>query len=621
VLRSCLGSRVARILEYRHLPVILGILAAIATLPALGTGLLNDDFCHWALMAGPADVGDRLRAVGLSSEDSGRLSTALSEQFGPVDPQGNLALLKKYGAMPWWTYDGLRVRLWRPLSSLTHWLDYRLLGGSTVWMHAHNLVWLAGAVFLVGVLHRRLTVPASVAALAALMYVLDDFSYFPAMWIANRNIFISLVFGLLCLLWHDRWRRAGQIWAGAASVVCLAGALFSAEAGVATCAYLFAYAVVLDKGGKLQRSLSLAPAAVVSVGWRIVYNLSGHGASGGSFYLDPSREPLQYARAIVLRGPILVLRQWSGIPADIYSYISDSARLVLWLAAAILAAGVLVLLLPLLRANRVARFWAVGMHLSVLPVCATMPMNRNLLFAGIGAYGVIALFVAGFVAGEGWIPRAAGRRALTRVLCIIFVLAHVPCALVSRVAAPVTTSKIVEELKETMDAEPPDDLAGRELVVVNAPNPASFFYIPFQRAYEGRALPRAIRVLAPAFGPIEIVRQDDKTLTLKALAGNLLSCRPSRGFNLHISYLFEALSAVQGRAEGLRLGQVVNLPGMSVEILEVDAQSMPMAVRFRFAVSLDHDSLVWLWWSWKKDRYLPFEVPAVGERLTIRGPF
>jgi len=60
---------------------------------------------------------------------------------------------------------------------------------------------------------------------------------------------------------------------------------------------------------------------------------------------------------------------------------------------------------------------------------------------------------------------------------------------------------------------------------------------------------------------------------------------------------------------------------MSVEVLEVDGNGMPVAVSFRFAVSLDDPSLRWLQWSWKKDRYLPFKVPMIGERVYVRGPF
>jgi len=621
VLSYAMGRRAVWILEHRRLAIILSVLGVAATLPALRSGLLNDDLHHWAVLAGASQVGDDLSNLGISAEESGRLSTAISEQFAPTDPKWNFAALKNYGALPWWTYDGLWVRFWRPLSSLTHWIDYRLFGTCPAAMHAHNLVWLGAVLFLVTVLYRRLMAPAWMAGLAALMYVIDDFSYFPAMWIANRNIFLSLFFGVLCVLWHHRWRESRSLAAGVGSVAFLIGSLLSAEAGVATCAYLFAYAVALDKGGWVRRGLSLAPAAAATAAWRMVYNALGHGAGGGSFYLDPTREPLRYAWAVLVRGPILIMREWSGIPADIFSYLPGSTTVLFWPLVVAFVVVVFVVLLPLLRASRMARFWLIGMHLSILPVCATMPMNRNLLFAGIGACGLIALYVGGYVRAEQWAPKSRVRRWLAQSVCVMLVLAHLPFALAARIASPVTTSLIVGRVKETMEIDSPDGMDEQYLVVVNAPNPASFFYIPFLKAYEGQALPRGIRVLAPSFGTLDVIREDDRSLIVRSVSGNLLSCRPGRMFDMDMIYLFEAVSEVRGADHGLAAGQKIDLPGMSAEVLEVDGKGMPAAALFRFAVSLDDPSLRWLEWNWKKDRYLPFKVPGIGERVSVRGPF
>jgi len=614
-------GRVVKALEYRHLPVLLCILAVAATLPALWAGLLNDDFCHWALLAGPDTVGEDLLATGIVPSGSGRLATALSEQFGPLDPRGNLTDLRNYGAIPWWTYEGLGVRFWRPLSSLTHWLDYRLFGDSPAMMHAHNLLWLGAVVLLVAMLYRRLTSPLWVAGLAAVLYAVDDFSYFPAMWIANRNTFVSLFFALLTLLAHHRWRREDSTAAGILAAVFLVGSLLSAEAGVATCAYLFAYAVALDKGKLARRAASLAPAVTVTVVWRLVYNALGHGATGGSFYSDPSREPLRYAWAILLRGPILTMRQWCGIPADIFSYMPDSAKLIFLPLIVAFVLAVLLGLLPLLRTSRLARFWVIGMHLAVLPACATMPMNRNLLFAGIGTCGLLALYIEGFVTRKSWVPTAPARLFWAKVLLTMFVLAHLPFALAARIGAPYVTGEIVEKVEETMAIETTGDITRQDLVVVNAPNPASFLYVPFSKARLDQPLPRAFRVLAPSFGALELVRPDSKSLLVRAESGSLLACNSGRKLDMHIVYLFKAVSEVRGAKHRMRPGQKVQLPRMSAEILETDSEGAPPAVLFRFEVPLEDESLSWLQWSWKKDRYLPFKPPPVAEQVRIRGPF
>lgn len=618
---SGIWGRFAGFLEYRHLNIILVALAVVATLPALSTGLLNDDLAQWAVLAGPVEADGSLSQYGIGSQDSGRLAAAVAEQFAPMDPHRNLDKLREYGAIPWWTYDGLWVRFWRPLASFTHWLDYRIFGSSPVAMHAHNIVWLAAVVFLVTILYRRLNGPAWMAALAGLLFVLDDFTYFPAMWIANRNIFLSLFFGIFCILWHHRWRDTGSPTAAVVSLIFLAASLLSAEAGVATCAYLFAYAVALEHGNLKRRAASLAPAILVTIGWRLLYNKLGHGASGGSFYLDPSIEPLRYAWATLVRGPILLMREWSRVSADTFSCVPVSTQMLLWPIVVVLLLVILVALWPLLRTNRHARFWAVGMHLSVLPICATMPMNRNLIWVGIGACGLVGHFLGGYVAKEEWVPKKSLRRMLTKTMFISLIIVHLPLALLVRIASPFTTTVLVNMVRQTMDVNTPDDLREKQLVVVNAPNPASFFYMPFAEAYEGKPLPKAIRVLAPAFTELEVARVDDNSLMLRAKYGNLLSCKPDRILDIDVVYMLEAISSVRSDGNGLYKGEKVKLPGMSAEIVELDDKSLPVAVLFKFAVSLDDNSLRWVQWSWKKDRYFPFEVPPVGQKAKVSGPF
>jgi len=696
-------GRCARILEYRHFNIALVVLAVAATLPALSTGLLNDDLTQWAVLASPSEVADELAEFGIGSENSGRLGAAVREQFAPMDPNRNLDKLREYGAIPWWTYDGLWVRFWRPIASFTHWLDYRIFSCSPVAMHAHNIAWLAAVIFLVTILYRRLNGPAWMAALAGLLFVLDDFTYFPAMWIANRNIFLSLFFGILCILWHHRWRSAGSPTAAAASVVFLAGSLLSAEAGVATCAYIFAYAVTLEQGSLKRRAASLAPAILVTIGWRFLYNKLGYGASGGSFYLDPSLEPLRYAWAMLVRGPILLMRQWSRVSADTFSCVPVSTQIILWPVVVVMLLAILLLLWPLLKSNRHARFWAIGMHISVLPICATMPMNRNLLWVGIGACGLVGHFLGGVAASEPWVPQRLFRRILTKTLAISILIVHLPMALLVRIISPATTVLLVDVVKQTMQVgpsgattpsnlnlillvasacalvalcisdiaarksltprqrsgrllakglfialiivylpvvflervatpltarskettqtdQPVNDFAGKQLIVVNAPNPASFFYMPFARAYDSQPLPRAIRVLAPAFSELEVTRLDDNSLMVRAKYGNLLSCKPERILDIDVVYMLEAISSVRSDGNGLHKGEKVNLPGMSAEIVELDGDSLPVAVIFRFDVSLDDSSLTWVQWSWKYDRYFQFDLPPIGEKARVRGP-
>lgn len=608
-----------RVLAHRHLPVVLAVAAFIIMLPALRAGLLNDDLCHRAELIGLSRINEQLFDVGLADEDSGRLSKAVSDLFVSVSPDKNLERLKNYGALPWWTYEGLRVSFWRPVSSFTHWLDYRVFANSVVMMHVHNILWFTAVIFLVSILYRQLIKPGWIAGLAAVLYVLDDNSYFPAMWIANRNIFLSLFFAVLTLLAHQRWRQHHSLVAAIVAPFCLLGSLLSAEAGIATFAYLFAYAITVERRSWIRRGLSLSPAVLVIVLWRIIHNAKGYGTYGGVFYLDPVREPLHYAWAVVERGSFLLASQWTSLPAEIFGFIPDAAKMQYWLILTILVILILIAFLPLLHRSRLARFWLMGMYLSVLPVCATIPMNRNLLFVGIGAFGLIAQFVGGFLVKESWLPKSRLWRTPGWVLCIMLLLIHLPMAGVGRLTAPKVTSLVVDEVKSTMEIGSLPGLENQDLVIVNAPNPASFIYMPFLRAYEGQPLPRAIRVLAPGFGPLEVFRTGKKALVLRARSGNLLTCK--QGKRLNFVYLYEYLSDVRSSEHPLRVGDRIGLPRFSVEVIAVDDDGFPAEALFTFAVLLDDPSLRWLQWDWDNESYKSFSVPAIGERSEVAGPF
>ena len=603
----------------RRLPLILGGVALLFNAAALTSGLLNDDYWQRALLVGPGRFNERLAEVGLVEDDSDGLARSLSELFVTVAPEKNLERLRAYGVLPWWTYEGVTISFWRPLSSLTHWLDYRLFPDSPFAMHLHNLLWFCGVVILVTLLYRRVLGPGAIAGLAALMYLLEDSSYFPTMWIANRNLLMSVFFGLLTLLMYARWRserwRPGLF----LTPLCLLASVLSNEGGIATFAYLFAYALVLDEGKLARRLVHLAPAMAVVVGWRVVYNALGYGASGGGFYFDPAREPFGYLLALARRLPVLLGGQWTTLPPEMFSFAEPWQANIARVVMAVIIVLMPVILWPLLRVSKPARFWLIGMYASALAVCTTVPMSRSLLFVAVGAFGVSAEFVVQWLAKASWRPKMGFLWHAGGITCVILLLAHVPAAFFWRVSAPLVTWRMRAEVEATMDL---GDLTGAEdqhVVVVNAPNPAAFTYIPFIHAYRDKPLPNAIRVLAAGFRPVHVTRTAPDTVLIRGNPGSFLRCDSNN--RLDFVRFYRILSTVRGPGHPLKAGQRFALPGVTAEVLKVDQQGLPVEVSFEFDRPLDDASLRWLWWDWDKKRYLPFPLPKVGSDHRIDGPF
>ncbi len=625
-----LGFRILHLikttLEHRYFPAVLTGVTVIIMLPALKGGFIQDDLFHRAKLLGPSELPERFYDMGLSPPDSGTLPGVLRDMYAIVPTDGAYEKFKDFGLIPWWTAENFRGTNWRPLTAFTHWLDYRLYPNSPVLMHAHSLIWFAAVIFLMAVLYRQLLGPVWIASLAAMLYMIDDSNYFPAMWIANRNLLLSLFFSVLTLLMYHRWRRQKSVYAGVAVPFLLLLSLLSTEAGIATFAYLFAYALFIDRGSWRRRALSLAPSFSVIVIWRLIYNALDYGARGSGFIIDPGSEPLHYAWAVVRRAPVLLSGQWGWQPAEMFSLFSDYARKWNLLTAVVFLLLLLIVFLPLLRKNRVALFWFTGMMLCILPICATSPMNRNLLFAAIGAFGLTAQLIGGLFLKESWVPKIRYWLVPAWIVCVTFLFIHIVITVGTRILVSKRISSIFNIFYSTVDVGSQDDIEDKTVVVVNAPHPFLFLGMPVLRAYEDKVLPERTRVLAPGFVPLEITRTGEQTLLVKAQTGNILSTETSqKDFRLNFVYFYDEFNSLF-RPDDLpfRAGEQVELSGMTVEVTGVDEDGQPTEVLFRFAVSLDDPFLSWLQWDWKKSgfgSYSQFEVPTVGEKAYIQGPF
>ena len=133
--------------------------------------------------------------------------------------------------------------------------------------------------------------------------------------------------------------------------------------------------------------------AIVAI-WSAAYRALGFGTQYTGMYIDPGQQTGLFIRALFERAPLLLLAQFAEPPAELYALFGQTWRVVAWSAAVILVGFIGVAIFPLLRRDKVARFWALWMILSLVPVCATFPHNRLLLFPGIGAIGLVAQFLA-----------------------------------------------------------------------------------------------------------------------------------------------------------------------------------------------------------------------------------
>jgi hypothetical protein len=604
-------------LASRYFPVALIILAILLTHSALQSGLKLDSLLHRMWLLEPDRIPERLLETGWVRDGSNTLQAALMSLFTWLrEPD----MLIDAGIVPWWVSEEVHLSFWRPLASFTHWVDYQLWPDSFVLMHGHNILWFVGVVALVAILYRELIIPTWVAGLAALLYTLDDNFHDPVFWLATRSNLMAVLFGTLTILAHNRWRQNKSRPGGVLAPICLSLALLSAEGGVATAAYLISYAVFLENGTWRERIGSLAPSIVVIVCWRLIYQYLGYGALNTHLYIDPGTDPFRFALAVVERGPLLLLGQWGWPPASLYNILSDANQVKFWLYAVLFLVLGSAILSPLLRQNRVARFWAAGMLIAVIPICSPYAIEvRHLFFVGLGAMALLAQFIGGVITKSDWLPVKYSRRVFTWGFCIVLIFLHLLLTFQTRLAKIQATND--DSLAGVLAIGKESALKNQEVIIVNAPFPFLFSYFLPYRAYTGEPIPVRLRLLAPAVSALEVTRLSELKLKIRAKSGSLMSLSNQK-IPLHPVYAPARLHAFWG-TDGfpLKEGQHRTMTGMDIKVIETTESGLPVEVLVHFAKSPDGPYYKWLRWNWRFWSYQLFKLPNIGDTVTIAGPF
>jgi len=584
-----LKDRLQSIVSSPRLPLFVTVAAVLLVLPSLWSGFQLDDIFQRYFLLGNEKVG------------GGTMFPTDLFNFLDGDP-ASVALLRDAGVIPWWTYDHLRLSFWRPLSALTHWLDYALWPDQPVLMHLQNLFWFGLLVWIASLLYRRVSrsdgSPAGVlaAGMAALLFAVDDAHGLPAGWLANRNALVAGVFGFLALLALMKTREEKWKWGPLCGSAALAAGLLSGESALGACAYLAAYAFLVVEGGWREKARALSPYVLVAVSWLWYYHFRGYGSSGSGFYVDPFSDLPGFLEAVVFKAPILLLDQWALAPSSLSVFMGRDGKIALWVAGAVVMAIGGTVLLPLLRRDRIARFWALGMVLSLPVICTTVPHGRLLLFPGLGAMGILGPWLAGVWGGAGWVPESGSRRKVFRVISLLMVFVHLvasPILLTVNSLSSAVTEPFVQEPAERLDPGP--GVEQRTVVLVNPP--VFFFaeFLPTVRFLNGQSVPGRIRMLAPGDQDIRVTRTDENSLRITTARGWITSP-------------FD--DVFRGASHPFAAGDTVRMSGLEIKIGEITPDGRPREVLFRFHESLESPRLQWF--RWENGAYVPFVLPEVG---------
>lgn len=456
----------------------------------------------------------------------------------------------------------------------------------------------------------------------------------PVSLLANRNAMVCAVFGVLAILAHDNWRRSNEtvpdtvshppvceispktkkngqwkryltpFFRATLAPILLAASLLSAEAAMGVFAYLVAYELALGQGDWRKRLAALLPYVAVGVIWQVLWRLQGYGIDGiaDTLYIDPARHPLDFLRLSVMRFPTLMEGLWGPLPSDAYLIFGPAGRLCLAAAGLLTMIVVGWMLWRILRTQAVARFYAIGMLISLVPACGMASQDRQMIFASIGAMGLIGTFLAAAWKLTFWQDCPSAFKAAVKTFAVLMVLVH---GLISPAIFALTSTYAFgnPHLFSFLEQYPGMDSWTRDedLIIVNSPAPDFMAHMVAQRDMDGDVVPRHIRTLSSAWSDVFVQRLDERTLLL----------RPAGGF------LRDIVSLGRDSYHPMRQGQVVRLTGVTITVGPLTVDNRPAEATFRFDVPLEDPKLKWVFWD--RRAFKEFTIPQVDQTLTILG--
>ena len=188
----------------------------------------------------------------------------------------NPGYLGKLLTSDFWSSAGANSGLWRPLVSLSYWLDGRIGNWLPPWFHGVNLVSHVAVVALLALVMVEAGAGVAATWIAALFFAVMPAHVEAVAWISGRTDVWCGLFGLLALWLHLRSMRAHAAWpwrAGAALAFALA--LLSKEAAAPLIVVLAVIAwrrsERAEGGGLKGVALDLAPYLVLLVAWAIAH--------------------------------------------------------------------------------------------------------------------------------------------------------------------------------------------------------------------------------------------------------------------------------------------------------------------------------------------------------------
>lgn len=550
----------------RHAFFITACIGIALVLPSLAAGLFADDFLHYVL----------IREGNLVKQPN-NISLFHLFSFIDTDPQRRIQLFG-FSITPWWVSNQFSLLFFRPLSEITHYVDYTLLSQHIPLMHLHSIIWYAVLLGLVAYCYKLFCPSHKIALLAFLFFIADATHGFTVAWLANRNALIAATFSLMALASHHHFRQTGKYPHLLLSLCCITGSFLAAEAGIVAGVFLLAYALYFDKDGRIKGLQYLLPALCIFIIWFSLYKHYGYGAIGNkAYYIDPVESPGLFLHNLPDRLLRTLAIQFNALPIHLYK---PYASLMMGLGAFFLIA----LLVPLFNhASRSYRFYLCILLLSIIPITSGELQDRNMLFVGIAACPLLAEFIRYL---HNLRTLWAGKILITLIL--IFHLMISGLLMLPTSFAPRLMAQSSINTARSLPANITED------AIISFGTPVfDASYTAAIRRTENLALPRQFWNVTTGTPGLQVTRLDDHHFIMENRHGLLSG----------IDFMLRDL-----QFDPFRSNETINMNGLQLTIIAVNPQGTPVKAGLAIDRSIAAEHIRLYFW---QDRQLkPFSLAA-----------
>lgn len=542
----------------RWVPQLPIAVAILLTLPSVWVGLQLDDYFHWALV-----THNELVSAG---KDLGGLFGLFTFLDGDIK---RTQFLMDQGMVPWWTLPDIKYAFWRPVSELTHAIDYSLWPKQPVLMHLHSLFYFGLVLFMAHRLFKLLLTDATTVVLATWLFAMSYSHGLPAGWLANRNALLATLFVILTLYCHHRWRDQVESKWLVGGLIAFAMGLLSGELAVSAGLILFSYALFMENKPGILRLFTIVPYAVLGLIWIILRALMGYGAKGSGHYIDPT--DFGSAMSTVLgRAVELLFGQFFSAPPEIMTLFPGRLPVELVLLVLLVVA-----LVPFIWQRKTARFWAFATLICVLPVCATIPHSRLLFCVSLVAAPFVALFVTQRKSLEIY---QSGFRFFATPVSVVLLLAGF---VLSPLLLPFETVSIRLAMDSSVNKGAlnlPVEVAGVDRVfLINPPMSSIAGYMNGIRSYHGLPVAEAMVPLVSGLQTLQVMRVSETAIEISA---------PKGVYNEIQEGLLRAPS------NRFAVNDQVSFSGIQATVKAVNELGVPSVVEFDFGNELESIKLL-----------------------------